>query len=1004
MTAVVWLALGAVVGGVAALALRPRRPPPGGTGRPAGEPRSSGESTARRLADRRLEKLNSALLLLGSDFDETVNRLTATAGELLGATASLYSRLEGESLCSVGGWNLPAAARAVDLAEGRLCADLIRGGLTSGVAVVRDLQHSDWVRSDPAVARDGLQTWAGCPVTLRGETLGSLCVVYTRDVEFTAADERILELVASAIAVEEERARTAGALREREEKYRQLFEATTDAAFVFKLGGDIMDCNDTACRMFGRAREQLLTMKVNDLVDDPLIREGSAQFAVDLATRGTVRETRARRYDGSVFPAEVSASLVRLQDKDLVVAYFRDVGDRRQADELQEATYEISQAAQQADNLDELYVSIHATLSRLMEASNLFIALHDPVSDLVTFPYWVDERDERPAPRRAGRGLTEYILRTGRPLLAAPEVFADLEARGEVESVGSPSIDWLGVPLIVRDQTIGVLAVQAYGKGFRYGERERDILTFVSGQVALAIERKRAEQLLRQSEEQYRTLVDNIQDGVFLVAEGRVMFANRAVGQMIGTDPASGRGQDFVRFVAPEDRDWVRERYKRRLAGEEEPREYELRLLHADGETRIPVNMSVSVIMYRGAPALLGTVRDLSEQRRLEERLFQSQKFEALGQLAGGIAHDFNNLLMAIQGSGELLRQRLPATEGVREELEIVQRSTRRAADLTQKLLAFARRQVLEPSHLDLDQVIGQLLPILERVIPENITISFRPHGRLATVRADRVQLEQILMNLALNSRDAMPDGGELNIATGEAELGDDFTATRPWARSGRFVHLSVRDTGVGIDSDALSHIFEPFYTTKEPGRGFGLGLAVVYGIVKQHGGMIEASSGPGRGTTIDIYFPQVAQAAERLEVLPVEFTATGGNETVLIVEDEAEVRHVLVEALAGLGYAVFEAADGVEALTLLERGEPPIQLVISDVVMPRMGGWELFEAAQRLPRRPRFLFSSGYGESLVDDGLAKGERPALITKPYGIDELARKVREVLEQPQTPAG
>jgi PAS domain S-box-containing protein len=741
-------------------------------------------------------------------------------------------------------------------------------------------------------------------------------------------------------------------------------------------------------------------MKVNDLVDEPPLHGGAAQFAVDLATRGGVRETRARRHDGSPFPAEVSASLVRLQDRDLVVAYFRDVSDRRQADELQAAIYEISQSAQQADNLDALYVSIHATLSSLMEARNLFIALYDPESGLVTFPYWVDERDERPAPRRAGFGLTEYVLRAGRPLLVSPEVFADLEARGEVESVGSPSIDWLGVPLVVREQAIGALVVQTYGEGSRYGERERDIMTFVSGQVALAIERKRAEQLLRQSEEQYRTLVDNIQDGVFLITDGRVIFANRAAGELIGTDPAAGQGKDFASFVAPEDRDWVLERYQKRLAGAEMPREYELRLLHADGVTRVPVNLSVSVISYRGAPTLLGTVRDLTERRQLEERLFQSQKFEALGQLAGGIAHDFNNLLMAIQGSGELLRQRLPATEGVREELEIVQRSTRRAAELTQKLLAFARRQVLEPSHLDLDQVIGHLLPILERVIPENITIGFRPHGGLATIRADRVQLEQILMNLALNSRDAMPDGGELHIATDEVDLGDDFTTGRPWARSGRFVHLTVRDTGVGIDPDSLSHIFEPFYTTKEPGHGFGLGLAVVYGIVKQHGGMIDAASGPGKGTAIDVYFPPVSHVAERLEAPPVEFAASGGNETVLIVEDEEEVRHVLVEALGGLGYTVLEAADGVEALAMLERGQPEVHLVVSDVVMPRMGGWELFEAAQRLAQRPRFLFSSGYGESLVDDGLAKGQRPALITKPYGIDELARKVREALEQPQ----
>jgi two-component system cell cycle sensor histidine kinase/response regulator CckA len=955
--------------------------------------------TPRRRAEMRLEKLTSALIELGPDYADNVNRLTAVCGELLGATCALYNRLQGSLLCSLGTWKAPPDYEAVDDAEGHICRDVIERGPDGGPYVVADLPNTAYARTDPNVARFGLRTYAGFPVTCRGRTVGSLCVVYDEDVTPDEGDVQVLRVVAGAVGIEEERREAAEALREREERYRRLFEATTDGVVFHRRDGRIVDCNATAGEMFSRSREELLSLSLGDLLADADDKHLVGLIAEGFAQRPYFTLAWLKRRDGSTFPAEVSASPVELANETLVVAYLRDVTERLHAEELQAAIYEISEAAQRADNLDELYAAIHTVVSRLMNAKNLYIALYDPVADLVTFPYFVDERDEAPRPRPPARGLTEYILRTGRPLLVSPAVFDALCEEGEVKSIGAASIDWLGVPLVSRDRPIGVLAVQSYTEGVRYGERERDILTFVSRQVALAIERKRSEEALRQSEHKYRTLVDNIEDGVFLLQGPRVVFVNDAFARMVGVEAKAVIGTDFSGFIAPEDREVVMERYRRRQAGEEVPREYELRLLHADGRRRIDVYMHVGIIEYQGAPASLGTLRDLTERKRLEAQLRQAQRIEALGQLAGGVAHDFNNLLMAIMGSAELLQQRAGKGVADSDELSAIIVSTRRASDLTKGLLAFARRQVLEPVLLDLNRHVAQTLPILRRVIPENIGIDFHPAGRVCAIRADRGQVDQILMNLAVNCRDAMPEGGRILIRTADVEVNDAYVADHPWAKVGPHVVLTVSDTGEGMDGETLAHVFEPFFTTKEQGRGTGLGLATVYGIIKQHGGMVDVLSQPGAGTTVDVYFPSEKAELESELVAAATGPPVGGEETILVVEDEEDVRHILVEALKGFGYHVLEAGDGLEALTRMRGCVDPVDLVVSDVVMPRMGGHELLRAARVEGFASHFLFSSGYGEGFLDAGNERLEDVAFIAKPYGIEDLARKVREVLDRP-----
>jgi signal transduction histidine kinase/CheY-like chemotaxis protein len=423
----------------------------------------------------------------------------------------------------------------------------------------------------------------------------------------------------------------------------------------------------------------------------------------------------------------------------------------------------------------------------------------------------------------------------------------------------------------------------------------------------------------------------------------------------------------------------------------------EYRMRRKSGEYAVLLNRG---LILRGADAqavrMVGAISDLTSSKQLQDQLRQAQKIEAVGRLAGGIAHDFNNLLTALLGSTELLQRRLAEDHMAQQELATIHRTATRAADFTQGLLAFARRQVLEPVNLDLNGFISEALPMLRRMIPENIRIEFAAGRGIAAVRADRGQLTQILMNLCANARDAMPEGGAIAISTDNVTADAAFTESHQGSRPGRYVGLVVADCGAGIGPEDLDHIFEPFFTTKERGKGSGLGLSTVYGIVKQHGGYIYADSTPGRGSTFAVYLPAIAAPGELLEA-PAEGTTRGGQETILVVEDEVEVRQILVQALTGFGYRVYEAADGIDALSLLRGEDGRIELVLTDVVMPRMGGMELCQAARAITPGIRFLFSSGYTEDSVHVGFVKKEGIFFLAKPYGIDTLARKVREVLD-------
>jgi nitrogen-specific signal transduction histidine kinase/ActR/RegA family two-component response regulator len=405
-----------------------------------------------------------------------------------------------------------------------------------------------------------------------------------------------------------------------------------------------------------------------------------------------------------------------------------------------------------------------------------------------------------------------------------------------------------------------------------------------------------------------------------------------------------------------------------------------------------------------GRTLLQAVVRDITDrleaaaaQQRLEEQLRQASRMEAIGRLAGGVAHDFNNILTVILGTSELALVRLPAGERMRNDLEEIRRSAQRAAALTAQLLSFSRKQVVAPVASDLNALVSGALAMLHRLIGEDVRLVVEPAASLQTVLVDRTQLEQVLVNLAVNARDAMPQGGRLVIATGEADFTEADAGGRPGARPGRFVRLDVSDDGAGIPAELLEHVFEPFFTTKEFGRGTGLGLSTVYSIVRQSGGFIELDSTPGKGTRFSLFFPAVSVAPETAAVAEVE-SHPRGDESILLVEDDSVVRELTRRVLMDLGYAVHAAGSGEAALGLAANQALRVDLLLTDVVMPGISGKQLYDRLTRMRPGLRVVFMSGYTANILAPHGVLEPGTVLLQKPFPLNTLASTVRRVLDR------
>jgi two-component system cell cycle sensor histidine kinase/response regulator CckA len=531
--------------------------------------------------------------------------------------------------------------------------------------------------------------------------------------------------------------------------------------------------------------------------------------------------------------------------------------------------------------------------------------------------------------------------------------------------------------------------------------------------AAVAMEWHRAQAELKSAESRYRTLVERL-PAVTYVAElgplGRWHYVSPQIESMLGFSPADWLSEpaNWISRIHAEDRESTLVA-EARFQKNRDLYQAEYRMFARDGRVLWFRDEAVMLPTAEDQPSLMqGVMYDITERKRLEDQLLHSQKMEAVGLLAGGVAHDFNNLLMLIQAHNERLRSELAPDALSQKESLGIEHAVTRAASLTGRLLAFSRKQVLQPKVMDLNDVLAEVARMLERLIEKNITLRVVPAPQLWPVKADPGQMEQLIMNLAVNARDAMPQGGQLLIETKNVEIGGVHPQRRDGAAPGRYVMLTVSDTGVGMDSETQAHMFEPFFTTKEPGKGTGLGLPIVYGVVKQTGGWTYVDSQPGKGTTFEIYLPcaeeawaeeaesrtalQVAQIREDLAAAPK------GTETVLLVEDETGIRELACEFLQRQGYKVLHGMDGNEALRIAEGHEDLIHLLVTDMAMPNVGGKELADRLRKVRPRIKVLFMSGYPDHEALGGGDVGAQAAVLQKPFSLDTLAHKVRTLLDQ------
>jgi len=751
-----------------------------------------------------------------------------------------------------------------------------------------------------------------------------------------------------------ERIRAERAVRASEERLRSVFRAAPVGIGVVR-DRILIEVNDRICEMIGRSREELLSQSARILypTDEDFEFVGREKYLQIRAWGTGTVETRWRRGDGEIIDVLLSSTPIHPEDWSLGVTFSAlDITERKQAEQA----------------LRESEARYHALFTSMQEG----FALHEIVCDAEGKP--VDYRfvEINPAFERLTELKGEAIIgKTARECLPGVEEFW-FEQYGKVALEGeSLHLEHLS------------LRLNRWCEIYAYSP-ERGRFAVLMTDIT---ERKKAEFHLSRFFE--------ISPDLMCIAgmDGRFHRLSPAWEQTLGYKLEEIYTRRSIDFVHPEDVPSTIAAGSQILQGKRITL-HQNRYRCADGSYRW---IEWHTIPFGDEQLVFGVGRDVTDRKALEGQLRQAQKMEAVGQLAGGVAHDFNNLLQAINGYTDLAISEIPEGSHTREMLGEVAKAGHRAAELVSQLLAFSRRQVMKPESLNLNSVIADLMKMLGRVIPENIRLSFVPGHRLEPIYCDRGMIEQVIMNLCVNARDAMPEGGKLTLETANASIDEDFCGNHPWAQPGQFVLLTVSDTGYGMDKDTVSHLFEPFFTTKEVGKGTGLGLATVYGIVKQHEGMIHTYSEPGKGSAFRVYLP----ASERAEQEPenrTEGTVEGGTETILLAEDDEMVRGLAQRLLEKAGYTVLLARNGEEAVEIFEQHAHDVDLLLMDVVMPHLGGREAYERTRAIRSGVPVVFSSGYSEDAIHANFVLEQGLTLIQKPFSRETLLRAVRHALDE------
>ena len=751
-------------------------------------------------------------------------------------------------------------------------------------------------------------------------------------------------------------------LRLAQEQYRMLFESTPLSSWVFDLNTHaILAVNDAAVLHYGYPRAEFLTLRIEDLrpaEDVPALEGYLDTLRAGVHSAGAWRH---RKKDGTVITVEINGHPLSWEGRDAELVVLHDVTERRRSEAA------LRQSEQTYRSLvDNAPYGIYRS-----SVDGRFLSVNPALVTMLGY----------------GSATEVLELDLGRDVYADAAERARLVARDEPGETYALETTWKrrdGRPITVR------LTGRAEGSADReiaYSETVVEDIT----------ERRKAEEALAERERRFRALIENSTDAIAMFApDGRITYASPATASVLGYDSAEFEARNAFDLIHPEDLARIRPDLIKGLRGSERKVALEARVRHRDGSWRLCEGMFTNLLRDPAVGAVVANYRDVTERRGLEQQLRQAQKMEAVGRLAGGVAHDFNNVLTAIFGYADLVLEEMPADSPARQDLEEIRKAAQRASALTRQLLAFSRQQVLEPVVLSMNDLAQDIDNMVHRLVGEDVELRLSLSADVGNVRADPGQLTQVIMNLAVNARDAMPAGGKLLIETANADLAEQYAELHQPVIPGHYVMLAVSDTGTGMDAETRARIFEPFFTTKERGKGTGLGLSTVYGIVKQSGGYIWVYSEPGRGTTFKVYLPRVDAPAQPVAA-PREAGTVAGVETILLAEDDEMLRPLAKGLLEKLGYTVLEAENATQALARAGAHTGPIQLLVADVVMPGASGREL---ARRLAdARPdtRVLYVSGYtDDAIVHHGMLE---PGLnfLQKPFTPAALARKVRDVLD-------
>jgi PAS domain S-box-containing protein len=819
----------------------------------------------------------------------------------------------------------------------------------------------------------GLRSMMMVPLISKDRVIGVLHFRSTRPNAYSERNLRLAERVGAQIAGAIANAQLFMERKQMEEKYRTIVRTTMDGFWIVDMQGRFLDVNDTYGRVIGYSRDELLTMSISDVEAEERPEETARRIQKIMEVGGDRFETRHKCKDGRIIDVEVSANYMEIGGGRMFV-FLRDITERKRAEEALRESEERYRTI--LENIEDGYYEV--------DLPGNFTFFNDSLCRMLGY-----SKDEM-----IGMSNQQYTDQENRKKL--------FQAFNEVYRTGEPAkgFDW---QVIKKDgaKLFGEVSVSlikdSEGQPTGFRGIARDIT-----------ERKQAEEALRTEKQRFETLLENAPFGVIMIdKEGNFKYVNSKFIELFGydlKDIPNGREWFTKAYPDPEYRHSVIETWIND-SNLSEPEEKIPRIFTAtckDGTKKIV--RFITVKLERGE--YLMSCEDITliqraeeEKAALEEQLRQSQRMEAIGRLAGGIAHDFNNLLTVIRGYSQLSLLEIKEGDKLRGNIEEIQKATQRAADLTRQLLAFGRRQIMNMKVIDLNLLIQELDKMLRRVIGEDIELVTILAEDLGRIKADPGQIEQVIINLAVNARDAMSEGGKLTIKTQNVEIDEDYVWAHVGVTSGSYAMLSITDTGCGMTPEVKDHLFEPFFTTKEVGKGTGLGLSTVYGIVKQSRGNIWAYSEPGRGTTFKIYLPWVDEPLKERSTRVLGEESPRGHETVLTVEDEEEVRKLAVQMLKRQGYAVFEASHGEEAMRVAQdHAQEGIDLLLTDVVMPGMSGRELAEKLGSLLPKMKVLYMSGYtDDAIVHHGVLE-DGVNYLQKPFTLDSLARKVREVLDQ------